>query len=326
MIPRNIQGGGGGRSIRRRPGMAGFLMSGLFLLAMGTAAADEIHQAGIQPRAGDNFTLAEFRCYVPPNIGTVNGVLVLVPPFNEDGRGMADQERWREFAKNYGVALVACFFEGDEKRDYSNARRGSGQALLRVLRDLADQSGRRELADANLMIWGVSSGAQFAATLAMEKPDRVIGFASLFGFNWIPADGASRKTPGLFITSRDLEGGAADKTRRHFKENRSLGATWAYFETDRADQVGEELEQFAQVYLGTSFILRQKSGSRPGSRLESLTSIDCWVAPHADGILLPVRAVELPRSGQSDSSWCPSKYVAEQWILMKKNAWAKQKP
>jgi pimeloyl-ACP methyl ester carboxylesterase len=323
MISRIIQVGGGGPAIRRKPGMAGFLMAGLLLWTMGNARADEIHQAGIPPRGGDNFSLAEFRCYVPPNIGTVNGALVLVPPFNEDGRGMADQDRWREFAKNYGVALVACFFEGDEKRDYSNARRGSGQALLRVLRDLADQSGRREIADANFMIWGVSSGAQFAATMAMEKPDRVVGFVSIFGFNWVPADGPSRRIPGLFITARDLDAGAAEKTRKHFRDNRSLGATWAYFETGRADQMGEELEQFAQVYLGTSFILRQKPGSRPGSRLESLNPIDCWVAPHADATLLPVRAVELPRSGQVESSWCPSKFVAEQWIQMKKNAWAK---
>src|SRR5262245_61567847 len=47
---------------------------------------------------GANFDKAEFRFWAPKDIASLRGVVVLVPGSNGDGRSMADDTFWQEFA------------------------------------------------------------------------------------------------------------------------------------------------------------------------------------------------------------------------------------
>lgn len=283
----------------------------------------QVYDAVIPPTGSDNFLLAEFRCYLPPGVDPVRAVAVLVPAYNEDGRNLAADSQWTAFAAEHRVALLACHFQGDAKHDYSNARRGSGQALVRVLRDLSVQTRRRELNNANFMLWGISSGAQFAATMAMEKPDRTLGFAAVLGAYWIPADGQARKVPGLFVAARDQVDGAVNRTRKYFTDNRTLGANWAYFETGTSKDALVGMETFARLFVSHAMAARQREESAPGSNLQTLSQKDCWAVPHDRDGEAPLQAVELPRSAQGQSSCFPSRESAGQWITLKKSLWAR---
>jgi len=306
-----------------RPIAAWAMVLGLFLGTVGVPRVRaEVFDAAIKPVGSDNFLLAEFRCYLPPAVDPVRGVAVLVPAYNEDGRNLAADPAWTTFADKNQVALLACHFQGDAGHDYSNARRGSGQALVRVLRDLSVQTRRRELGNANFMLWGVSSGAQFAATMAMEKPDRTLGFVAVLGAYWLSADAQARKVPGLFISSRDQADGAVDRTRKHFTDSRTLGANWAYFETGSSTEALEGMQSYGQDFISGSMAARQRAESAPGSNLQTLSQKDCWVVPHDREAGSPIPSVELPRNALPQSSSFPSRELGEKWIVLKNTRWA----
>jgi poly(3-hydroxybutyrate) depolymerase len=67
---------------------------------------------------GENYDKAEFRLWVPKSAATLDATLVLVPGSNGDGRPMADEAFWQEFATKHKLAIVACRFT-DKAHDQS---------------------------------------------------------------------------------------------------------------------------------------------------------------------------------------------------------------
>src|SRR5262245_52647862 len=59
---------------------------------------------------GANYDHADFRFWLPKDSGPVRAVVVLVPGSNGDGRNMADDTFWQDFATKQHAALVACRF------------------------------------------------------------------------------------------------------------------------------------------------------------------------------------------------------------------------
>src|SRR5215813_7632123 len=140
--------------------------------ALGQAAAGASAAATTQAAAGAtidiailpgaNFDKAEFRLWYPSSTSTVQAVLVLVPGSNGDGRPMADDPFWQEFAARQRLAIVACRFTDkphDQSfiEDYVNVSHCRGQALLDALSTFADRAHHAELAAAPLLLWGMSA-------------------------------------------------------------------------------------------------------------------------------------------------------------------------
>ena len=73
------------------------------LLAQGAPSAAIDHAAA----PGANYDKAEFRFWVPAAVDRVQAVLVLVPGSNGDGRPMADEPFWQDFAARQRLAIVA---------------------------------------------------------------------------------------------------------------------------------------------------------------------------------------------------------------------------
>src|SRR5438034_74502 len=161
---------------------------------------------------GTNYDKAEFRLWVPAAPGPVHAVLVLVPGSNGDGRPMADEPFWQEFAARQRLAIVACRFT-DKPHDqsfieeYVNVSRGSGQALIDALTAFADRARHPEIASAPILLWGMSAGGQFNYEFVVWKPERVAAFVVNKGgiYYTALAPKAARDVPGLlFIGETDL--------------------------------------------------------------------------------------------------------------------------
>src|ERR1041385_8436348 len=89
---------------------------------------------------GKNYENADFRLWLPQG-GAVQGIVVLVPGSNGDGRGEASDTAWERFGPAHKLALVGCRFTDKPPRgfmeDYVNVGQGSGQALLDALNSFA---------------------------------------------------------------------------------------------------------------------------------------------------------------------------------------------
>src|SRR5262245_61396736 len=133
--------------------LAAMLSPAAFVSAQTPAPSPGTLEETIPP--GVNFDKAEFRFWAPKDAELLRGIVVLVPGSNGDGRTMADDAFWREFAAKHAVALLACRFTDkphDQSfiEDYVNVSHGSGQALLEAIGKFASRSNHAELSSAPL--------------------------------------------------------------------------------------------------------------------------------------------------------------------------------
>ena len=183
---------------------------------------------------GANFDKAEFRFWFPADADKLRGVVVLVPGSNGDGRPMADDAFWREFATKQKVALLGCRFTDKPHdqafiEDYVNVAKGSGQALLDAISKFAERTKHPEVVSAPLLMWGMSAGGQFNYEFVAWKPDRVGAFIVNKGGIYYTAllPKAARAVPGLlFVGATDLQS-RIDTITGLFAVNRRGGAIWA---------------------------------------------------------------------------------------------------
>ena len=187
-------------------------------------------------RPGANFDKADFHFWLPKDSGPVRAIVVLVPGSNGDGRQMADDAFWQEFAtKQRGRADLGCRFTDkphDQSfiEDYVNVSQGSGQALLDVIGEIR-RAHRiiRSWPARQLLLWGMSAGGQFNYEFTAWKPERVAAFIVNKGGIYYSAlvSKAARDGAGLlFVGGNDLES-RIDTITGLFAVNRRGGAVWA---------------------------------------------------------------------------------------------------
>jgi dienelactone hydrolase len=231
----------------------------LFLVFLGCLACVQVspgHTLDEAAAPGANYDKAEFRLWYPDNATFLRAVLVLVPGANADGRSDVGDRFWQAFASRNDVALIGCLFTDklhDEAliENYANAAQGSGQALLDALTAFSKRSGHPELANAPLLLWGMSAGGEFNYELTAWKPERVVAFVANKGGIYFSAllPAAARHVPGfLFVGAQDLE------WRKRiiaglFAVNRRAGALWAFAEEPNVGHVVGRSQEMATIFF-----------------------------------------------------------------------------
>jgi poly(3-hydroxybutyrate) depolymerase len=269
---------------------------------------------------GNNYDKAEFRLWYPKDVARLQGVVVLVPGSNGDGRPSVDDAVWQTFATSHNLALLGCRFT-DKPHDqgfieeYVNASHGSGQALLDALGRLATRAAHPELETAPLLLWGMSAGGQFNYEFVAWKPERVIAFVVNKGGIYYSAllPRAARNVPGiLFVGGKDL----AFRTNTIvglFAVNRRAGALWALAEEPSAAHVVGRSRELAIMLFEDVLPLRLPQ--RDSSGMASAT-----LRPMAErsGFLGNLESRTFQRQGDADApgyptAWLPTLRVAEAW-------------
>ena len=188
--------------------------------------------------SGANYAVAQFRFWAPPSASPVRALLVLVPGSNGDGRAMAEDTVWQNFATKHRLAIIACRFtdkpDNAERafENYISVAHGSGDALQTALTHFAERSKHPEVATAPFLMWGMSAGGQFNYEYVAWKPERVIAFVVNKGGVYYSAllSKASRMVPGILFTGgKDLEF-RTNTINGLFAVNRRGSALWAIAE------------------------------------------------------------------------------------------------
>lgn len=269
--------------------------------------------------SGNNFDKAEFRLWIPDNVPAVRGIVLLVPGSNGDGRAMAQDTVWQQFAIKNKLALVACRFT-DKQHDqnfieeYIRVADGSGQALLTAINDFAKASKHAELSTAPLLLWGMSAGGQFNYEFVAWKPERVIAFVVNKGGIYYSAllPKASRAVPGiLFVGGKDLEF-RTNTIVGLFAVNRRGGALWALSEEPDAGHIVGRSRDIALPFYEDVMAARLASSGALNAMPEKPAFIGDFktktFAPTTDG----------PAPG-FPTAWLPSDRVARAWQAIQTN-------
>jgi dienelactone hydrolase len=215
---------------------------------------------------GNNYDKAEFRLWYADDAGPLQGVVILVPGSNGDGRAMAEDPGWQAFAVRHRLALMGCRFTDKPHvqsfiEQYIDVTKGTGQALLDALATFARRSQHSELAGAPLLLWGMSASGEFNYEFVAWKPERVIAFVVNKGGIYYSAllSQAARNVPGvLFVGGKDVEF-RTNAIVGLFAVNRRSGALWALAEEPSAAHiVGRSLEM-ATMFFEADPRVRQPS-------------------------------------------------------------------
>jgi dienelactone hydrolase len=266
--------------------------------------------------SGANYDKAEFRLWIPGGVDVIQSAIILLPGSNGDGRAMAEDAGWQDFATKNRLALVGCRIT-DKPHDqsfleeYADVSRGSGQALLTALTTLAARSKHPELAQTPLLLWGMSAGGEFNYEFVAWKPERVAAFVVNKGGIYYTAltSRAARNVPGiLFIGGKDLDSRVHTITGL-FEVNRRAGALWALAEEPGVAHVVGRSIDVARVLFEEVLTLRV-SGSH------SLRPVDDkagFIGDLKTKTFQPVLGTPAPTVA---TSWFPTARVARAWQAM----------
>lgn len=267
---------------------------------------------------GDNYDKAEFRLWFPKDKKRIQAVVVLMPGSNSDGRSLVEDPIWQEFATNHNLALLGCRFTDRPHRrqhfieEYCNVSKGSGQALLDALLELARRADRFELAAAPLLLWGMSAGGQFNYEFVAWKPERVVAFVVNKGGIYYSAlvSSAARNVPGLFFVGRnDLEFRTSAIVGL-FALNRRAGALWALVEEPNvAHEVGRSREM-ALIFFEDILPLRLIDGNE-SKILRPIVEKSGFV-----GDLKAKTYVKQDHVPNYPTAWLPTERTAHAWQMM----------
>jgi poly(3-hydroxybutyrate) depolymerase len=267
---------------------------------------------------GENFDKAEFRLWYPSGIPTFDAVLVLVPGSNGDGRGDVDDQFWQAFATKRKLAIVGCRLTDkphDQSfiEDYVNVSHGSGQALLTALAAFAKRANHPEIANAPLLLWGMSAGGEFDYEFAAWKPERVIAFIVNKGniYYTALASREARRVPAILFTGeKDLEF-RTNTIVGLFAVNRRGGALWALAqEPGIGHAVGRSKDLGAMFFED---VLPLRLGGPVTNGQTALRQIDEKSGFIGDLKTQSFQPVASAGAVNAPASWLPTERIARAW-------------
>jgi poly(3-hydroxybutyrate) depolymerase len=266
---------------------------------------------------GSNYEIAEFRFWAPKDVGVLQGIAVLVPGSNGDGRGMAEDSVWQSFATKHRLALVACHFRDKPHPQsfieaYVNVSQGSGQALIAAIDSFAVRSKHPELAVAPFLMWGMSAGGQFNYEFVAWKPERAAAFVVNKGGIYFTAlvSRESRAVPGmLFVGGKDLESRIWTISGL-FAVNRRGGALWALATEPGAAHIVGQSRDVALAFFED--ILPMRLGG-PGGTLKPVAEKSGFTG---DLKTKDFTAIGDAKPPTEPNSWLPTERVARAWQTM----------
>ncbi len=237
-----------------------------------------------------------FDVSIRPQLGEVDGVLVLCPGMNSDGSHFLGEEPWMEFADKHNLGVIALNFSsdpelmyGEEKEGYYWPDQGSGKALLDAVNAFFGEN-------QPILIYGFSGGAQFASRFVEWKPERIKVWAAYSAQFW-DAPRPSDITPPGIVACGEYDGARWFPSYAYFYQGRELGKPWTWVSIKETGHFRKgAFERFVRDYFDA--VLSQ--GELPASIFVDISTEE--LIELQDTIFQP----EL-------LSWLPNQSLAESW-------------
>ena len=264
----------------------------------------------VEYASGENYKTAGFRFWFPEKKEKIKALLVVVPGYNTDGRDAVNEKAWQDFAREYKLGIVACYFRDKENPDilYREASKGSGQALIDAISELAAKAEHPEIKSAPLVLFGQSAGGQFNYEFACWKPEKVLTFIVNKGgfYHTAIAPEATRKIPAIFFLGENDLYYRKDLIKGIYSVNRRFGAFWTLISEKNTAHKFEASKMMALEYFKNIIPLRLS----PSNKLRDVSGDEFYLGDWS------TKTIE-KYTGQKDADsltiWLPNLKFAEFW-------------
>jgi len=235
---------------------------------------------------------------------------------------------WQALARKWNCALLGPSYhqqDSENCRLWCDPRNGSDATFLRALTDLAQASGRPELAEVPWCLWGHSGGGFWASLMQTLHPERIVAIwfrsgtaieawekgeiprpevpEAAFGIPCMVNPGVKERDDARFR-------GAWTGAERMFQFYRSKNAPMGMMLDPKSGHECGDSRYVAIPFFDTCLSLRLPA---PGAADKSLRPVDVsagWLAPYLSGTARPAAHYEGERL---QATWLPSPGVAEMW-------------
>lgn len=267
----------------------------------------------VEPTDSSNFEIAKFAMRVPEGIEDFRAILVIVPGRNADGRPYKDWTVFNYFAGVERVAIVSCYFYGDEEDElYFRTWYGSDQVLIDAISNLSDLAGRPELKNLPLLFWGHSAGGMYGFSFTARHPERVAACAPVRSaeFSTDP-DLNFRYVPIMFSLGENDDPTWNASCVSIWGINRKLGAQWAYaIEPFSGHDIGN-CTTLTMPFFSNVLRLRVGDSINHYSEMTRINETDGWLGDPEE---LTISRYDLYEGEVSEACWFPDSSTAVEWF------------
>ena len=267
------------------------------------------------------FEFGDFALFVPATVSSVRGILVTLG--GPDTRGFASESTFGAPVPETEAALqelgadfrILAAQRGLAVLGTSLSALSDGDSSDEVLRLAIDQaaalSGRPELSDSPLLVYGISGGGPEASGLTARNPERVAGL-----FLRVPesaesvTDGPVLEVPTYMVLAELDAFVDNDALEATFLGNRAAGALWALAMERGVIHFALTPAQRALTINWMSEILTLRLGAEGTSSLRSINPILGWLGDPVSGYV----ATWTDYLGdRASASWFPSAESGSEW-------------
>lgn len=257
--------------------------------------------------------------FLPTKVSRVRAVIVAInwglgEPVYRDGQVRRLLETTESAFLLAGISRIATGTDSITVVD--DAALGGADGLLMLLRDLAEESGHRELTDARLLFWGHSAAGPFGTTFAAMHPDRTIAFVRYHSRERNkPVDlSIAKHIPALLLAGGKDTNAGVDDAETLWKSGRSVGAPWTFVVEPDAPHGSEEYLKKANdlVIPWIAAVLRQRL-SPDGATLRAVTDGSAWMGNNRTG---DIASAETFSGSKAEASWLPDELTSRGWRIV----------
>lgn len=276
----------------------------------------------INPGMGANFDIGEFRLWVP-NVATVSNlkaVLVLLDHANSNALGMVNDTTWRNYAIANNIALLSVHLENKSPTPttypYSDARNGSGNALIMALEAIAKKNNIATVAALPFLIRGYSAGGMFGYYFSIFKPLRVAAFSDIRGWYITETADDNKTVPALFLMAEQdiVTYVPPDNIQQLVIKKRNVGGVWGFALEPEADHYSSLLksDSLTRQFFSAALTKRIMNGS---TELINIPQESGWLGNNASNNAVPYANYT---GNKKEASWLIDETVANAWIAYQK--------
>jgi hypothetical protein len=187
----------------------------------------------------------------------------------------------------------------------------SDAALFGALSTAAQLSGHPELANAPVLVFGISGGAPEAAGLAARNPARTIGLVARVPASLVTLTDPPALQVPTFVTLAENDVVVSNAALQlTFTDNRNRGGLWGLVVEQGRQHYGSSARNNAAVIEWMTAVLALRLPATAGAPLVALAETTGWLANQTTFEIAPWDAYTGTRTS---ASWLPNASLASAW-------------